>query len=155
MADLPPMMDYNIRDGRTYMYARQAPLYAFGYGLSYTTFEYSHIKLSEPKLAGSGTVTVRVDVRNTGRRDGDEVVQMYVRHVGSKVERARQELKGFTRVHLRAGELQTVALPLAAKDLRYWDEAAKAWVLEPDQVQVLVGGSSDKLPVSATLEISQ
>jgi beta-glucosidase len=155
MADLPPMMDYNIRDGRTYMYARQAPLYAFGYGLSYTTFEYSHFKLSEPKLAGSGTVTVRVDVRNTGRRDGDEVVQMYVRHVGSKVERARQELKGFTRVHLRAGELQTVALPLAAKDLRYWDEAAKAWVLEPDQVQVLVGGSSDKLPVSATLEISQ
>jgi beta-glucosidase len=153
MADLPPMMDYNLRDGRTYMYAKQKPLYAFGYGLSYTTFEYTKLKLSEQHIAKNQTVTVHVDVKNTGHRDGDEVVQIYVKHLDSKVPRPAEQLAGFARVHLNAGESTAVALPLAAKDLAYWDESSKNWVLEPDKVQVMAGGSSDNLPVSETLQV--
>ena len=96
---LPPMMDYNIRDGRTYMYFKGEPLYPFGYGLSYTTFKYSNLRTSSPQLAKDGTVTVSVDVTNTGSRAGDAVVQMYVKHLGSKVERPAEELKGFQRVN--------------------------------------------------------
>ena len=154
MADLPPMMDYNIRDGRTYMYAKQKPLYAFGYGLSYTTFEYAKIGLSEEHIGKGDTVTMHVALKNTGRREGDEVVQMYVKHLGSKVARPLEELSSFKRVHLNAGESTTVDLPLAAKDLAYWDESSKAWILEADEVQILVGGSSDKLPLSATLQVT-
>jgi beta-glucosidase len=99
-ADLPPMMDYNIRDGRTYMYAKQKPLYAFGFGLSYTSFAYSHLRVSASKLGADATATVSVEVKNTGARDGDEVVQMYVSHEGSKVARPVEELKGFERVAL-------------------------------------------------------
>jgi beta-glucosidase len=153
MADLPPMMDYNIRDGRTYLYAKQAPLYAFGYGLSYTTFQYAHLHLSTDHLRKDETVTVRVEVKNTGKRDGDEVVQMYVKHVGSNVPRPVEELKGFVRTRIKSGETSTVEFPLAAKDLCFWDDATRSWVLEPDKVEVMVGGSSDKLPLNAMLQV--
>jgi beta-glucosidase len=153
MADLPPMMDYNLRDGRTYMYAKQKPLYAFGYGLSYTTFSYSDLHVSVTKLHAGETASVSVDVKNTGKRDGDEVVQMYVAHQGSTIERAKEELKGFARVHVKAGETTTVTMPLPAKDLTYWDEKSNAFVLEPDTVKVMVGGSSDKLPLNATVQV--
>ena len=98
---LPPSMDYNIRDGYTYMYFKGEPLFPFGYGLSYTTFKYSNLRTSSPTLAKDGTVTVSVDVTNTGSRAGDAVVQMYVKHLGSKVERPREELEGFKRVNLQ------------------------------------------------------
>jgi beta-glucosidase len=90
---LPPMMDYNIRNGRTYMYFRGTPLYPFGYGLSYTSFKYSNLRTSAPALAPGGQVTVSVDVTNTGTRDGDEVVQLYVSYPNSKVSRPLKELK--------------------------------------------------------------
>ena len=155
MADLPGMMDYNIRDGRTYMYAKQKPLYAFGYGLSYTTFAYSHLKLASPRIGAGETLNVSFDVKNTGERDGEEVVQLYIKHVGSAVERPQEELKGFRRVPLRAGETKNVVLALPAKNLTYWDEVAKHFVLEKDSVQVMVGGSSDKLPLTATLQVGK
>jgi beta-glucosidase len=141
MDQLPPMMDYDIRHGRTYMYLGSKPLYAFGYGLSYTKFAYSNLRLSSPHLTKDGTITVSVDVKNTGARDGDEVVQMYVAHVGSSVARAQQELKGFRRVMIRAGETRTVAIPLKASSLAYWDGHGMA--VESDNVEVRVGGSSD------------
>ena len=152
-ADLPPMMDYNIRDGRTYMYAKAKPLYAFGFGLSYTSFAYSHLRVSAPVLKDGETAMVSVEVKNTGARAGDEVVQMYVSHEGSGVERPMEELKGFARVSLRAGETKTVTLPLAAKALAYWDEKAKAFVVEKDRVEIKVGGSSDDLPVKAVVQV--
>src|SRR6266542_854292 len=117
---LPPMMDYNIRDGRTYMYFKGKPLYPFGYGLSYTTFEYSNLKTSAGQLDARGEITVSVDVRNSGSRAGDEVVQMYVAHQGSKVERANEELKGFRRVTLDPGKKTAVKFVLKAQDLAYW-----------------------------------
>ena len=152
-ADLPAMMDYNIRDGRTYMYAKQKPLYAFGYGLSYTSFAYSKLRVSSTTLKEDGTTMVSVEVKNTGSRDGDDVVQMYVSHEGSSVVRPVEELKGFARVSLKAGETKTVTLPLAAKALAYWDETTKAFVVEKDRVEVKVGGSSNDLPLNTMVQV--
>ena len=147
------MMDYNIWDGRTYMYAKAKPLYAFGYGLSYTTFAYSGLKVSKTRLGAGDAAAVSVEVKNTGTRAGDEVVQMYVAHEGSKVERPAEELKGFVRVSLRAGESKTVTMPLAAKDLAYWDEGAKKFVVEKDKVEVRVGGSSEDVRLKTVVGV--
>ena len=153
MDQLPPMTDYDIRHGRTYMYLRQKPLYAFGYGLSYTTFKYSNLRLSANTLHSSGALQASIDIRNTGDRSGDEVVQLYVTHLNSKVERPIEELKGFERVHLAAGETKTVMLPLEANSLRYWDTAAGHWVLEPDQVEIRVGASTDDIRARQTIRV--
>lgn len=139
---LPPMMDYDIRRGRTYMYFRHQPLYPFGYGLSYTSFDYSNLRLSATRLKGGGEITVSVDVRNTGPRDGDEVVQMYISHTNSRVDRPIEELKGFRRISLKAGETKTVQFPLPASWLTYWNTARGNYDLEPDQIEVRVGSSS-------------
>jgi beta-glucosidase len=152
-SQLPPMMDYNIRNGRTYMYAKAKPLYAFGYGLSYTAFIYENLRLSALGVDADGKVEVTVKVKNAGARASDEVVQMYVQHLGSAVERPQLELKGFERVHVEAGAEKNVVLELKPHDLAYWDPARHAWRIEKEPVRVLVGGSSDKLPVQATLQI--
>jgi len=152
---LPPMMDYNLRDGRTYMYFKGKPLYPFGYGLSYTTFAYSNLSTSAQQVGkNKDEVAVSVDVRNTGSLEGDEVVQLYVKHVGSKVARPLLELKGFQRVPLRAGETKTVRLPLRASALTYWDDATGSFELEKDDVEVLIGSSSADLRLRKTIEVS-
>jgi beta-glucosidase len=150
---LPPMMDYNIRDGRTYMYFKGDPLYPFGYGLSYTTFSYSNLKTSSPQLAKDGTVTVSVDVTNTGSRSGDEVVQLYVKHLHSKVERPREELKGFQRVTIKPNETRTVQIPLKASTLAYWDEKSGGFEVEAEPVKVMVGSSSADIKLDTTLRV--
>jgi beta-glucosidase len=151
---LPPMMDYNIRDGRTYMYEKAAPLYPFGYGLSYTTFKYSNLQLSEAKMNSKGQIMVHVDITNTGMRAGDEVVQLYVKHVGSKVQRAQKELKGFKRITLAPNETQTVSIPLIAEQLAYWNTRSKKFVVERDQVQVLVGSSSADIRAQGSVAVN-
>ena len=151
--DLPPMMDYNIRNNRTYMYFKGQALYPFGYGLSYTTLAYSNLRASTSRLAKDGQVTVSVNVRNTGKRDGQEVVQWYVTHVGSKVERPIKELKDFQRVTLKAGETKTVQIPLKAKDLAYWDTQRKAWVVESGKVNLMVGASSADVKLQQTISL--
>ena len=105
--DLPPMMDYDIRKGRTYLYFKGQPLYPFGFGLSYTTFEYANLRTSADSVKGTGEITVSVDIKNTGKRAGDEVVQMYVKHLESAVERPIKELRGFQRITLQPGEKKT------------------------------------------------
>ncbi len=140
---LPSMLDYNIRDGRTYMYFKSKPLYAFGYGLSYTTFRYDHLQVSRDTLHAGGEASVTIDVTNTGTRDGDDVVQLYVAHQGSAVARPMEELKGFARVHIAAGQTVPVAIPLHADDLRYWNVAQHQWTLERDKVEVRVAAASD------------
>ena len=140
--DLPPMMDYDIRHGRTYMYSRAEPQFAFGYGLSYTSFAYANLRTSAPRLATGAPVSASVDVTNTGARAGDEVVQLYVRYPESKVERPLKQLRGFERVTLAPGETRTVALRLAAEDLAYWSPERHAWVTEPGRVELMVGSSS-------------
>ena len=153
MDQLPPMMDYDIRNGRTYMYLGSKPLYAFGYGLSYTRFAYSNLRVSSGHLAKDGAVTVSVDVKNTGARDGDEVVELYVAHVGSAVARPLEELKGFRRVMVRAGETRTVAIPLKASLLAYWD--GKGFAVENDSVEIRVGGSSDAIALRKQIKVGE
>ena len=152
-AQLLPMMDYNIRHGRTYMYSKEKPLYPFGYGLSYTTFAYQRLSLSAPRVKADGEVQVTVKVRNTGARASDEVVQVYVQHLGSAVERPQLELKGFERVHIEPGAVKRVVIDLKPRDLAYWDTAAHLWRVEKEPVRILAGGSSAELPVKAILQI--
>ncbi len=153
LAQLPPMMDYDIRHGRTYMYFKEKPLYPFGYGLSYTTFEYSNLRMSSERLGRGGEITVSVDVRNTGARAGEEVVQMYVTHLNSKVARPGEELKGFQRITLRPGEVKTLRLPLKARALAYWDAGKGSFEVEPDQVSVMVGSSSADIRLKKSVEV--
>ena len=155
MDQLPPMMDYNIRHGRTYLYLRQNPLYAFGFGLSYTTFTYSNLRFSSTKMDSKGEVTVSVDVKNTGLRAGDEVAQMYVAYPGSSVERPLQELKGFDRISLHPGETRTVSFRLAAKSIAYWKDEAGSFVVEPGPLEVRIGSSSDNIRLRGTINISR
>ncbi len=153
LAQLPPMMDYNITHGRTYMYFKGKPLYPFGFGLSYTTFQYSNLKTSTAKLDKTGGLTVSVDVKNTGSRTGDEVVQLYVKHLKSKVERPQEELKGFKRITLNPGETQTVNIKLPASSLAYWDVAKKGFVVEKEPVQLMIGSSSADIKEQINIEV--
>jgi len=150
---LPPMMDYNIRHGRTYLYFKGKPLYPFGYGLSYTKFQYANLQVSAPTLKAGGEVNVSVDVANTGERDGDEVVEVYARVSGSKVERPLKQLIGFERVAIPRGKTRTVRIPLKASSLAYWDETRNGWSTEPGPVQVFVGKSSADEQLSATIRV--
>ena len=152
---VPPMMDYDIRHGRTYMYFKGEPLYPFGYGLSYTTFKYSKLKTSASRLHANGEIVVSVDITNTGRRKGDEVVQLYVKHVNSKVDRPLKELKAFRRVTVAPGKAATVRLPLKAAALAYWDTGTKKWVVEPDRVNLMAGSSSADVKLEKTIDIVQ
>ncbi|HEY2583624.1 MAG TPA: fibronectin type III-like domain-contianing protein, partial [Mucilaginibacter sp.] len=153
LSQVPPMMDYNIRHGRTYMYFKGKPLYPFGFGLSYTTFQYSNMTTGADKMDKTGEVTVSVDVKNTGSRAGDEVVQLYVKHLKSKVERPEKELKGFKRITLNAGETQTVKLKLPASSLAYWDVTKKSFVVEKEPVQLMIGSSSADIKEVKTVEV--
>ena len=152
-AQLLPLMDYNLLHGRTYMYCKDKPLYAFGFGLSYTSFAYEGLKLSAAKVNADGAVEATVRVKNTGARASDEVVQLYVQHLGSAVERPQLALKGFKRVHIDAGQTAEVKMEMKARDLAYWDMAVHVWRVEKEQVRLLAGGSSDNLPVQATLDV--
>ena len=141
ITDLPPMMDYDIRHGRTYQYFKGKPLYPFGFGLSYTSFSYSDIETSKTSLVDS--MIVSVDVKNTGKLDGDEVVQLYVSYPESKVERPIKQLKGFKRVFIHAGETLKVNIPLKAEDLAYWNVEKHAFTVEKGKVKLMVGSSSE------------
>jgi beta-glucosidase len=150
---LPPILDYNIRNGRTYMYDTHEPLFAFGHGLSYTYFEYSGLHFSDSTIRDGETVDVALQVRNAGKKDSDEVVQLYVAFPSSNVKRPLKALKGFRRVHIGAGANMEVTIPLLADELRYWDEEGKEFMLEKGSVEIMVGASSGDTRLTGTLEV--
>jgi beta-glucosidase len=151
ITELPPMMDYDIRHGRTYMYYQGEPLYPFGYGLSYTTFRYGKPKLvSRP---ADDTLRVSVTVKNTGQRDGDEVVQLYVRYLDSAVDRPRQQLCAFRRVAIRAGQSEQVTLTVPRSELAYFDEDRDEFVDEKGRVELCVGASSADIRGTVVCEL--
>jgi beta-glucosidase len=154
--DLPDFHDYNVRNGRTYMYFRGIPLYPFGHGLSYTAFRYKDIRVSDNTLKRAGKVTVSFDVTNSGSREGDEIVQLYVRFPEAKVERPIKQLADFDRVHLKAGETKSVSfdLPYEHQALRCWDEAKYEFVVEPGPLEVMVGASSADIRLKEELQLS-
>jgi beta-glucosidase len=150
---LPPILDYNIRHGRTYMYDTHEPLFAFGHGLSYTRFDYSELQFSNPTIHEGESVNVTVQVRNEGSMDSDEVVQLYVAYPSSGVERPRLALKGFRRIHIEAGTTKEVVVPLEADELRYWDQESNDFVLEKGEVEINVGASSSDIKLRGTLRV--
>ncbi|MBN2348655.1 MAG: glycoside hydrolase family 3 C-terminal domain-containing protein [Bacteroidales bacterium] len=153
MEQLPEMMDYNIRNRRTYMYFTEKPLYAFGYGLSYSTFDYSGMKVNTSNIKTEGTIDVSVKISNTGKYAGDEVVQLYVNHLDSKVQRPNIELKGFERVFLDRGETKTVQLTLLLEDLAYWDVEKHQFIVEKDTVNIMLGASSKDIKLQQSVSI--
>jgi beta-glucosidase len=130
-----------------------SPLFAFGYGLSYTTFGYSNLKLSSPSMKKNGTVTVSVEVKNTGNRKGSEVVQMYIRDDYSSVTRPVKELKGFKKIWLDPGQSQTISFTIDPEMLSFYNKDMK-WVIEPGTFTIMVGTSSDKTD-SVKLTVTQ
>lgn len=155
MEQLLPMMDYNIRDGRTYMYFKGQPLYPFGYGLSYTTFAYSNFKLNSKTIKSNGTVTVSVNITNTGKRTGDEVAQLYIQHLHSVVDRPHKELKAFQRITLKPGETKTIGLKFNANDLKYWDDNLHQFVLETDRIKLMLGSSSADIKFQEIADVTK
>lgn len=120
-----------------------SPLFAFGHGLSYTTFAYTNLKISSATMKKNGTVTVSVDVKNTGGRRGGEVVQMYIRDEYSSVPRPVKELKGFTKIWLDPGQIQTVSFTITPELLSFYDKDMK-WTLEPGDFTIMIGTASDE-----------
>ncbi len=137
--DLPHMMDYDIRHGRTYMYFQGQPLYPFGYGLSYTRFEYGEAKVLKQDKE---KVYVSVPVTNVGSCNGDEVVQLYVSYPESQVEHPHRQLRAFERVSIAAGQTVDVILEVAKDDLSYWDGAQHAFMQERGRICFEIGASS-------------
>ncbi len=136
---LPAFDNYNMK-GRTYRFFEGEPLYPFGFGLSYTTFRYSNLRLPRSIEAGKDAM-VSVDVQNTGTRAGEEVAQIYVRHEGAKVPVPLRALAGFRRVNLQAGEKKTLQFALTARELSVIDAGNKRAVM-PGVIEVAAGGSS-------------
>jgi beta-glucosidase len=151
--DLPDFKDYSM-DGRTYRYFEGEVLYPFGYGLSYTTFDYENLILDKDEISPREEVTVSVDVTNTGDRGGEEVVQLYIRDVESAVKRPLKDLRGFKRVWIDAGKTMTVTMTLDPGDLAYYDEEQGDYAVEPGWFDIMVGPSSDaSVQLATSLEV--
>jgi len=150
--DLPPFEDYRM-EGRTYRYFQGEPLFPFGHGLSYTTFQFDNLHIDRSTVKAGGSIAVSLDVTNTGDRTGDEVIQLYVRHRDVTVTRPFKELKGFKRITLQPGERKTVTFTLYTHQLGIYDEAMQ-FVVQPGTVEVMVGNASNHLPLTGTFEIA-
>ena len=152
-ADLPSFTDYSMGN-RTYRYFSGTPLFAFGHGLSYTKFDFKNGKLGSKKIPADGTATVTFTVKNSGKRDGDEVAQVYFRHVHSVVPQPKLALCGFARVHLKRGESSKVMIEVPAQNLRYWDTQKKQYVVEPGDYEILIGAASDDIRLKLPMTIA-
>lgn len=153
ITDLPDLLDYDIRNGRTYMYFQGKPLYAFGHGLSYTSFAYNSITINKDTLEKDAAITVSVSVTNTGKWDGEEVVQLYIKSMNSAIQQPIKALKAFQRVALKAGETRIVALTLKAENLEYWNTDKQQFELEKGQIEIQVGGASDAILLTKKITI--
>ncbi len=138
---LPCYYNHKRTLDRPYLFAKNSPLFPFGWGLSYTTFKFSNLRLAAASIAPEGETTVSVDVTNTGQREGDEVAQLYIHDEISSLTRPVMELKGFKRISLKPGETKTVQFRLTSAELGYYNIAMK-WVVEPGTFGVMVGSSS-------------
>jgi len=149
--DLPAFTNYSMAN-RTYRYFTGTPLYAFGHGLSYTKFDFSAGKVDSKIVPANGTLKLSFTIKNSGKMDGDEVAQVYFRHVKSALPQAQLALCGFSRISLKSGESKEIAIQVPAERLRYWDTDKKQYTVENGDYELLVGAASDdvrlKLPVT-------
>jgi beta-glucosidase len=146
------MTDYEISKGRTYMYlpADKPATYPFGFGLSYTQFTYANLHLSP---IAQKSLTLSIDITNTGSRDGDEIPQLYVRKTQSTITRPIKQLKGFQRLTIAKGQTKTVTFTLPFSELAIWDEPSKSFLVEPGTYEVLLGASSQDIRARQTFQV--
>ena len=154
-----PVFDVNYHEGvfvgyRWYEHKNIQPLYAFGHGLSYTTFEYSDLKTNAQNYSIGDDVLVKVDVTNTGQVAGKEIVQLYVRDLEAAVERPVKELKDFEKVHLKAGEKKTVYFTLEKRDFAFWDEDTSSWKVEAGEFEIQIGSSSGDIRLKERIYVN-
>jgi beta-glucosidase len=153
LQQLPDLFDYEISHGRTYMHLRTPPLYPFGHGLSYTCFEYRDLRLAQSTLGTNETLTVTVDIANSGDRDGEEVAQLYVRELDAAWPAPLRQLRGFQRVPIAAGETRPVTFALRMADLGRWDASRQGFVVRPGHYEIEVGASSADIRATARFRI--
>jgi beta-glucosidase len=153
-SQVPPQDEYDITKGFTYMYVKGAPLYPFGYGLSYSKFKYSNLRLSSKDISGDGNITATVDAKNTSDRAGDEVVQLYTRELHPSIVRPSHELRGFQRITLQPGEKQTITFTVPADKLAFYDVIRHAFVVEPDSYEIQIGASSADIREHAQFHVT-
>ena len=137
---LPDFLNYDMK-GRTYRYMTEEPLYPFGYGLSYTTFDYQNARLSANKIKAGEGVNILFDLANTGSRDGDEVAQIYIKNPNDP-EGPLRSLKGFKRVPVKAGEKESVVIELAPEAFESFNDQTQTMEIRPGNYEILYGGSS-------------
>ena len=152
-SDLPDFEDYSMKN-RTYRYYDGKPLFAFGHGLSYTRFYYENPALDEVSYTPLDTVKVSFKLENSGSRDGDEVAQVYFRHIKSAVPQPKLALCGFARVHLASGQAANVSVDIPAERFRYWDTTSKKYVVEPGKYELLIGAASDDIRLKVPFEVA-
>ncbi|MCL4538690.1 MAG: fibronectin type III-like domain-contianing protein, partial [Bacteroidetes bacterium] len=150
--DLPPFTDYSMQ-GRTYRYFKGKPLYPFGFGLSYTKFEYSDLRLNKSTVNPLDTLRVSVDVRNVGKRDGDEVVQLYVRNLMYKGPKPIKSLDGFDRVNVKKGETKTVTLLVPVRSFKLFSVKKNEYEVYPGRYQLQIGSSSEDIKLTRTVRV--
>jgi len=151
--DLPAFEDYSMAN-RTYRYFSGKPLYAFGYGLSYTKFDYANAQFDANSYSADKMIKLSFDVTNSGKRDGDEVAQVYYRPVKSAAgSRVKQALCGFARVHVPAGKSQQVQVEIPVQRFRVWSTDQKKYVVEPGIYELTIGGSSDNVRLKQMVEV--
>jgi beta-glucosidase len=148
--DIPDFENYNM-DGFTYRYFKGTPLYPFGYGLSYTSFEYGAPQLSNAEISNGENLTVSVEVTNTGNLAGEEVVQLYIADKSSADPRPIKDLRGFERISLEAGETKTVEFELSSRDLSYWNIEEHDYVPTVGTYDIMVGSSSADKDLKMTM----
>jgi beta-glucosidase len=150
--DLPPFDDYSMKN-RTYRYFNGKPEFPFGHGLSYTSFSYGPIKARSINLTANETLDFGVRLQNTGQRDGEEVVQVYFRHLSSKLEQPIRSLIGFRRVKLAAGAAAPVEFSIPVERLHYWNENGKTYAVETGDYLIELGKSSADIQQSIKIHV--
>jgi beta-glucosidase len=150
--DLPDFENYSMAN-RTYRYFTGKPLFAFGHGLSYTKFDYSNANLDSSTATAADTMKLSFTITNSGARDGDEIAQIYFRHVHSAIPQPQMALCGFTRIHIGKGNASQVSIDIPAQRFRYWDTTQKKYVVEPGDYELMIGTASDDIRLHAPLTI--
>lgn len=150
---VPPVDEYDVSRGFTYLYLRGAPLFAFGHGLSYTRFAYSDLRVTKIEVEGGEALEATYRVKNVGGRAGDEVPQLYVRQLNPTVARPRHELRGFQRIGLAVGETRTVTMRVPLEKLAYYDEGAAKFVVPSGDYEIQVGAASDDIRLRSTVAV--
>jgi beta-glucosidase len=151
--EIPPMTEYDVTKGFTYMYFAGQPVYPFGHGLSYTAFRYDRMHVSSKRVRAGGQLTISVDITNTGKIAGDEVPQLYYHAVSPSVKRPIKELRGFQRVSLKPGERRTVTFTLPAAKLAFYDVKKHDFVVEPGKYELMMGSSSADIRVRNQIDV--